>query len=249
MSVNPAGRPHVRASRPVVVVTVLLTSGFWLLGMVAYTKVTDRAAKVGRGPSTDGQTQEAAEPTTRPDRTEALALALATMASTKPEQRPSAMKEAEPIKEEAPSPPPAEATPPSKEEAAAQRKADAFTLDQQLQTEEVDPVWSPKLERQTAESIAQIGNGLYLDQVTCRETLCRAKVSHQDAKTREDDVEKLLNLPVVAGQAMVVTPSNDDRSTVVYFSRKGTYLSVLEQPTQTSLPPSIPPEVMPPSVP
>lgn len=174
-------------------------------------------------------------------------MALATIASAKPEQRSSAAKEAEPIKREEPVPPPAEANPPSKEEADAQRKADAFTLDQQLQTEEVDPVWSPKLERQTAEFIAGIGNGLHLDQVTCRETLCRAKVSHRDGKTREDDVEKLLTLPVIAGQAMAVTPPNDDRTTVLYFSRKGTYLSVLQQPTQTSLPPPIPPEVMPPT--
>jgi hypothetical protein len=90
---------------------------------------------------------------------------------------------------------------------------------------------------------------MHLDGVICRETLCRAKVSHLDPKTHDDDVEKLLNMPMVAGQAMAVAPSNDDRSTVFYFSRRGTYLSVLQPEAHLSLPPEMPPEVMPSSAP
>ncbi|HEX2660641.1 MAG TPA: hypothetical protein VHU40_20310, partial [Polyangia bacterium] len=97
--------------------------------------------------------------------------------------------------------------------------------------------------------IARAGSSMHLDGVICRETLCRAKVSHLDPKTHDDDVEKLLNMPMVAGQAMAVAPSNDDRSTVFYFSRRGTYLSVLQPEAHLSLPPEMPPEVMPSSAP
>ncbi|HEY8927457.1 MAG TPA: hypothetical protein VIU64_23910 [Polyangia bacterium] len=224
--------------------TVIMTSAFWLLFMIGYAKLRTTPSGTGRGP-----TEEASDPTTRTPRPQALARALVSIASADPEKRPSTTREAEPNQAEVPREPVTEAGHVSREEAAAQQKADAFTLDQQLQTEEVDPVWSPKLERQTTEAIARAGTSMHLDGVTCRETLCRAKVSHLDPKTRDEDVEKLLNMPVVAGQAMAVAPSNDDRSTVLYFSRRGTYLSVLQPATQPSLPPEMPPEVMPPSAP
>jgi len=241
---NTDERPRVRSGKPVVITTVIMTSSFWLLGMIGY-------AKLKRTPSGDGHrpTEEATEPGPRTPRPQALARALVSIASAEPEERPSTTRELEPSQAEVPRDPPTEASPVSKEEAAAQQKADAFTLDQQLQTEEVDPVWSPKLERQTTEAIARAGSSMHLDGVTCRETLCRAKVSHLDPKTHDEDVEKLLNMPVVAGQAMAVAPSNDDRSTVFYFSRRGTYLSVLQPASQSSLPPEMPPEVMPSSAP
>ena len=237
-------RPRVRAGKPVVVMTVIMTSAFWLLCMIGYAKLRTIPSGTGHGP-----TEEASDPALRTPRPRALARALVSIASAEPGQQPSTTREAEPIQAEVPRDPVSEAGPVSREEAAAQQKADAFTLDQQLQTEEVDPVWSPKLERQTTEAIARAGSSMHVDGVTCRETLCRAKVSHLDPKTRDEDVEKLLNMPVVAGQAMAVAPSNDDRSTVLYFSRRGTYLSVLQPATQPSLPPEMPPEVMPPSAP
>lgn len=243
-------RSNVRPGRSVVVVTALLTTAFWLLCMVAYTKVKGRTGNVGPDPV--GQDPAPAEAAARLNRQEALALALASVRSAGPAPCPSqaSASEPQPSKAEAPPTPPAEAGPPSKEEAAAQLKADAYTLDQQLKAEEVDPVWSPKLERQTTEAIARVGASVRLDEVTCRETLCRAKISHLDPKRHDDDLDMLLTLPVVAGQAMAVSPSNDDRSTVLYFSRRGTYLSVLQTPTQSSLPPpEIPPEAMPPPAP
>jgi|GEM_PF-5405161 len=242
---NTDERPRVRSGKPVVITTVIMTSAFWLLCVIGYAKFSTTPSRAGHRPA-----DEATDAGNRTPRPQALARALVSLASAEPEQRPSTIREPDPSQAGAPRDPPTEAGPVSKEEAAAQQKADALTLDQQLETEEVDPVWSPKLERQTTEAIARAGSSMHLDGVTCRETLCRAKVSHLDPKTHDDDVEKLLNMPIVAGQAMAVAPSNDDRSTVFYFSRRGTYLSVLQQPaTQLSLPPEMPPQVMPSSAP
>lgn len=240
-------RPCVRSGKPVVIMTVIMTSAFWLLCVIGYAKL--RTPPWGAEHRPTEEAAVATEPGIRTPRHQALARALVSVASAEPEQRPSTPREPEPSQAEAPLDPSTQAGPLSKEEAVAQQKADAFALDQQLQAEEVDPVWSPKLERQTTEAIARAGSSMHLDGVTCRETLCRAKVSHLDPKTHDEDVEKLLNMPVVAGQAMAVAPSNDDRSTVFYFSRRGTYLSVLQAAPQPSLPPEMPPEVMPSSAP
>jgi hypothetical protein len=240
---NTDERARGRSGKPVVFMTVIMTSAFWLLGMIGYAKLRTTPPGADHRPA-----EEATDPGHRTPRPQALARALVSIVSAEPGKRPSTTQEPEPSQGEVPPDPPGAAGPVSKEEAAAQQKADAFTLDQQLQTEEVDPVWSPKLERQTTEAIAGAGS-MHLDGVTCRETLCRAKVSHLDPKTRDEDVEKLLNMPMVAGQAMAVAPSNDDRSTVFYFSRRGTYLSVLQPATPPSLPPEMPPEVMPSSAP
>jgi hypothetical protein len=93
-----------------------------------------------------------------------------------------------------------------------------------------------------------VGGSVHLDEVTCRETLCRAKLTHLDPKAHEADMDRLLTLPVIAGQALAFAPSNDDRNTVLYFSRKGTSLSVLQPRMQMTLPASLAPSDVPPSV-
>lgn len=133
--------------------------------------------------------------------------------------------------------PPAPPVPVSKEELLAKQKADAHTLDVQLGSEEVDPVWAPKVERATTEALARLGGNMRLEEVTCRETLCRARVAHADPSAHDQDVERLFNLPVLAGQAVALSPADDPRNTVLYFSRKGTTLSVL-QPEMRMLPPA-----------
>jgi hypothetical protein len=44
----------------------------------------------------------------------------------------------------------------------------------------------------------------------------------------------------IAGQALVLEPTTDGRTTLLYFSRKGTLLSVLQSPMQMPPPTSMP---------
>jgi hypothetical protein len=139
-------------------------------------------------------------------------------------------------------PPPVQPPPPvaaSKEEILAKQRSDAHTLDAQLGSEEVDPVWAPKVERATSEALARLGSNMHLDEVTCRETLCRARVSHADPRAHDEDVEHLFNMPVLAGQALALSPADDPHNTVLYFSRKGTMLSVMQPPIRVLPPPGL----------
>jgi hypothetical protein len=143
---------------------------------------------------------------------------------------------------ENPPPAPAQPAPPvavSKEEILAKQRSDAHTLDAQLASEEVDPVWAPKVERATSEALARLGSNMHLDEVTCRETLCRARVSHADPRAHDEDVERLFNMPVLAGQALALSPADDPHNTVLYFSRKGTTLSVMQPPMRVLPPPGL----------
>lgn len=125
---------------------------------------------------------------------------------------------------------PPDAFEPSAEERQAKEQADADALDAQLRGEEVDPFWAPRTERATADAVARLGNDLRVAEVTCRESLCRARLIHRDARLADADLEGLLNMSVIAGEAMVIRPPGDAGGTVLYFSRKGTSLSVLQPP-------------------
>jgi hypothetical protein len=125
---------------------------------------------------------------------------------------------------------------PSREELVAQRKAEAATLDAQLDREPVDAHWAAQVERDAANAILRLQKNVRLEAVTCRETLCRAKVTHLDPGREDEDVEGLLNMPIGFGQAFV-TP-NEDQSTSVYFSRAGKTLSVLQVAPGSNPPPS-----------
>ena len=155
-------------------------------------------------------------------------MAIASMASANPGERPSPATDAAPNPAEVVPNEVAGEAPMSKEEVLARQRADAYTLEQQLLGEEVDPIWSAKVQRETTEMVTRLGPSVHLDDVTCRETLCRANLSHRDPNARDEDTDRLLSMPVIAGQAFAYAPSNDDRKTVLYFSRKGTYLSVLQ---------------------
>jgi len=130
-------------------------------------------------------------------------------------------------------PPPAQTrnvppTPPSPEETLAQEKADLVSLQDQVKQEPVDPVWAPRTEQAAARAIAAT-ESMHLEEVTCRETLCRVRVTHRDLAAREHDVETLLGISEEGGQARVYAPA-DERTTVMYFTRKGNELSVLKPP-------------------
>ena len=175
-------------------------------------------------------------------RAQSMNAALATIAAAKREPDSAAAREGARLPSvlpdnPAPAAPPAPPAAISKDEILAKEKADARALDGQLGSEEVDPIWAPKIERATTEALARLGGNMHLDEVTCRETLCRARVTHADPRAHDEDVERLLNIPVLAGQALSLSPAGDPRNTILYFSRKGTTLSVL-QPPMKMVPPS-----------
>jgi hypothetical protein len=168
--------------------------------------------------------------------TETLWRAFATIASTSTEETPR-QPLAPPVAEL-----PAEATRGdvfeiSPEEARAKEKADADALDTRLDSEEADPCWAAQTERATRDAVARLGNDLRVADVTCRESLCRARLIHHDARLADTDLERLLSIPVVASQGLAFLPPDAPGTTILYFSRKGTSLHVFEAPVEMGQPP------------
>jgi hypothetical protein len=227
--------PNKTKAVPIAVALTAAACGLCMLGYMMV--VRDRGAAdcscVGAG-------AEGSSDRTIPNaRAESMIAALATIAAARSgPETPAAPTGPGPA-----SVPPPAAEPPeppavvSKEEVLARQKADAHTLDTQLGSEEVDPVWAPKVERATTEAFARLGGSMRLDEVTCRDTLCRARVTHLDPRVHDQDVERLFDMPVLAGQALALSPADDPRNTVLYFSRKGAMLSVL-QPQMRMFPPA-----------
>lgn len=207
------------------------------LSMVGYTRFL-RASGVAACRCIE--VQETVCPPAPLERSETLPLALAALAAAKTASEVSAAGVA-PDKGQARVDSPGgddHSPPPSKEEILARERADALTLDTELSTEEVDPFWATKFERETTEAVGRLGPHVRLDEVTCRETICRARVRHLDPGARGADVDRLLSLPVIAGQAVAYAPPENEAATVLYFSRKGTTLSVLQPPPRMVLPAS-----------
>jgi hypothetical protein len=125
----------------------------------------------------------------------------------------------------------------SPDEIVAQEKAQVVTLEREMSEEPVDPVWAPNTERATAQVIAA-ATTLHLEEVKCRESLCRVKVTHRDPSRRDEDIETLLGTTPGGGQARVYAPPGD-RTTVMYFSRKGMLLSALSPPVPWVTPPPV----------
>lgn len=144
-----------------------------------------------------------------------------------------------PAKQEDPLGSPEDLEPTSPEEVLARQRAEAASLQGDIDREPVDPVWAPAAERAAALAVTATPS-LHLEDVTCRESLCRVRVTHRDITKREDDVEKLLRLTPAGGQARVYSPT-DDPTTVMFFSRKGTMLSIFAPPVPLVAPPPLPP--------
>src|SRR3954470_22005877 len=164
-----------RTNKPAIVMSVLLTSTLWVVGMLVYRGLvppsqTDRSSCMQAEDSNRSVTPAKKDSL-------ALAMALAAIASSRPGQQ--QQSQTEKAEQAGPAVPPRDEPdhfPLSKEEIFAKQKADANTLDAEMLKEEVDPVWSAKVEGATAEAVARIGGSVRLEEVTCRETLCRAKV-------------------------------------------------------------------------
>lgn len=235
---NAVGRTDGRVNKSGVLMSIFLTAILCMLGMTAYQwlSASSRPERAACTPA-----EELTGPATENARRESLAAALASIASARSGEQKPLTKEvaAESSKRAADARnQPFYEQPLSEAENLAMQKADAHTLDTQLASEEVDPVWAPKLERATVDSLTRTGRTMHLDEVTCRETLCRAKVTHLDPRTHDEDLNRLLDMEVLAGQALAFSPSKDGRNTVLYFSRKGMSLSVL-QPSMPMPPPEL----------
>ena len=127
-------------------------------------------------------------------------------------------------------------TPPTKEERAAKRKADLQSLEAQLLREEVDPRWTSKMADATSTTLDHYGS-MHLDEMTCRETLCRARIKHLDLRSHDEDVERILGLPFIMGQSVVYDDPEAPGDSTLYFSRDGTQLSALQDPIVMQPPP------------
>jgi hypothetical protein len=233
-------RGHSSATKPVVV-AVGLTIAACGLGLLAYRHLAPASSA---GHCSCVEPEGSGRSVGQIARDESVTLALAAMASARSGH--ATGKQGEPDRADLPADTtrdPNQDLVVSPEEIRARQKADANTLDAQLASEEVDVKWASKVERATTEAFARFGSKMHLEEVTCRETLCRARVSHADPRAHDDDVDQLLSMPMIAGQALALAPANDERSTVLYFSRKGTTLSVFQTPMRMIPPSSIPEEL------
>ena len=124
------------------------------------------------------------------------------------------------------------------EQARRYMKANVETLEEELGNEKVDAEWARKTEEAARRAVASTRNGMRLDDVTCRTTFCRARVTHVDSSMRGSDVMDLVALPEIAGQVLPYAPDDDGETTVIYFAREGHTLSVMSSGPPPSAPPS-----------
>jgi hypothetical protein len=229
-------RAHSSSAKPVVV-AVGLTIAACGLGLIGYQRLVPAS---GAGHCSCVEAEGSGRSVGQITRDESVTLALAAIASARSGH--ATGEQAEPDGAGVPADTtrdPNQDLVVSPEEIRTRQKADANTLDAQLGSEEVDVTWASKVERATTEAVARLGRNMHLEEVTCRETLCRARLTHADPRMHDDDVDRLLSMPMIAGQALALPSANDERSTVLYFSRKGTTLSVF-QPAMRMIPlPSI----------
>ena len=114
----------------------------------------------------------------------------------------------------------------SEEEIRANRQKEIATLENELASEPVDPDWAVKMEKITEEAVAELGGDLELEEVTCRKTFCRARLTHPDPTTRSNDIDRLTLTPELSTQLTFYVPPDNENATVMYFAREGHTLSV-----------------------
>lgn len=113
-------------------------------------------------------------------------------------------------------------------------KADVAALEAELRAEKIDAEWAKKTEQAATRAIAATTTGMRLDEVTCRSTFCRARVTHADASMRGSDVTELLRFPELSVQMLPYVPVEEEETTVLYFAREGHTLSVMSSDAPAS---------------
>lgn len=115
----------------------------------------------------------------------------------------------------------------SEEELFAMQSSEVDRLETQLGAETADVAWATRTEQAMVET-ARLVDTVTLDEVTCRETLCRARVTHHDPSTRPTDLLRLM-AGRKSGQMVSYVP-DEEWTTVMYFSREGRDLPELQPP-------------------
>jgi hypothetical protein len=127
----------------------------------------------------------------------------------------------------------------SSERAARFMEGNVETLEAEFRDETVDVAWAKQTEEAATRTVAKMTNGMRLEEVQCRATLCRARVTHADPSLRGDDIMQLLGAPELSTQMLPYAPAEDEATTVIYFARQGHTLSVLSAglPSPSSISP------------
>lgn len=113
------------------------------------------------------------------------------------------------------------------ERAARFMEGNVETLEADFRDEKVDVDWAKQTEEAATRTVAKMTSGMRLEEVKCRATLCRARVTHADPSMRGDDIMQLLAAPEMSAQMLPYAPAEDEATTVIYFARQGHTLSVL----------------------
>jgi len=133
------------------------------------------------------------------------------------------------------------------EQARRYLKANVETLEEDLRNEKVDVEWARKTEEAARRAVASTRHGMRLEEVTCRTTFCRGRVTHADSSLRETDVMDLVAVPEFSGQVFPYAPDEEGEATTIYFARPGHTLSVMSSDSAPGLPTGSPPSSPPPS--
>jgi hypothetical protein len=125
----------------------------------------------------------------------------------------------------------------SSERAARFMEGNVETLETEFRDETVDVDWAKQTEEAATRTVAKMTSGMRLEEVKCRSTLCRARVTHAEPRLRGDDIMQLLGAPEMSAQMLPYAPAEDEATTVIYFARQGHTLSVLSAglPSPSSL--------------
>lgn len=109
--------------------------------------------------------------------------------------------------------------------AKAMRENTLATLETQLAGEELDAGWAGNFQTQLEQGLkSESFAGTRLSAVTCKSSLCRVTLAHDNADMQEQFFEHMLELPVMANtQAYYQREDHPDGSTslVLYIAREG----------------------------
>jgi hypothetical protein len=216
-----------------VVVAVIVTLVVCVLGHFAYNHfVLERGLATAPERSAGGLGAHAAAVASTPPQAsgqnrEMAAAVIRALATANADERredcppPPAPREAD---ERAPDDRDAEGT---SERAARFMEGNVETLEAEFRDEKVDTDWAKQTEEAATRTVAKMTSGMRLEEVKCRATLCRARVTHADPSMRGNDLMQLLGAPEMSAQMLPYAPAEDEPTTVIYFARQGHTLSVL----------------------
>lgn len=159
-----------------------------------------------------------------------VADAEASMARSAARPRVGAAMNAAPSTDDTPSSAPTPAAPPRAAEehatnANAMREKTLATLENKLADEELDAGWAGNFQAQLEQGLqSESFTGTQLSAVTCKRSLCRVTLTHDNVDMQEQFFEHMLELPVMANtQAYYQREDHPDGSTslVLYIAREG----------------------------